>query len=1082
MTYPQYPEYPEPAPANVKPVGFNGKLPPAELAQLILEYRAIGLYALPKKTGAKIAHWRFWMKRDGNVPLETTDANLKRFLPDAGIDGIILHTGLSCAGRLAVVDIDPAGNHAEGQATYNAVQQLSPTNFVFATAGNGLHLYYILPADVPALKPSSKVHWSNLDIRAKNALAVLPGSYQQYVGEAAAHKGVADGHVGYYRHIPGGDYTQIPTMSVELYNLLWDAQNPVKPELLGTEGVGAHNYEHTAEALARIEAHLKKPLEDREKLVIECLGWVLPTWKGKTYDQWLQMWMAAHHGSSGSTRVRDYIASHQTVWNGRPASEVSSFRSTWDAHQPSPDGYTVASLMYLARQEGWLQTTGLELPDSIVTNVDVQYIQDWTKAQEVLPRRVLVKSQTGSGKTYNIRYIWDKLNQPKAVIFVPTTKLAIELANTLKNEHKMPVTLYIDQKKGRTLDADDLVKAQVLVTTLQTFGNKVHKEVPMSKYGLVYFEESDQLFQQFARGGGNNIYSSHVKDTEARAGFAVIHDAFAHSDYVWCVDATMTQVTYYVAKAYTPDDVPVTVIQNTRIAQKSAVQMLTDKGETYQVVLSSLLAGKKTVVVADTAQSAEEVVKTMAALGVLEGKKALLITSHTERNREVHAFMEDVNAGAKEYDLLAYNSVMASGVSITSVKPDTVVQIATYLTPRVNLQLLNRYRQQGEVYVYFQQGESLYLEGDKEILLEAYRRAGLEAELMNMPLVERTQDARVREVVASYSIGDETLQRRAAAEFYASLLVDDGREVKWADPMATSDMIAHSLKAVRALKKEQKDELRHSWIETRPINRDDPADPDMSDLEVAQGEIHAKIDAVLRGNIPTDTDPATIYDVVHEFSGTAAQLSAFILQGDALKQAETYLADDGRAITTLANHITLIQVLTTVHLLYPSLKDVLTNAELEQRAPAFMEVLRSQREQYDAVINRSSQKFDVVHSRTDNDIDRAVDFAKIILAKIGLKQRTSKAGRKGDDVGYKYEIENADNALRFLNWRYPDREVNIEFTDAPIRSIIAARGSHIKIFQAMTGEQQAQVMHMMNSERSTDFPTAVEAVLMGDRL
>ncbi len=603
----------------------------------------------------------------------------------------------------------------------------------------------------------------------------------------------------------------------------------------------------------------------------------------------------------------------------------------------------------------------------------------------------------------------------------------------------------------------------------------------MAKYGLVYFEESDQLFQQFARGGGG-AYASHVKDDEARAGYAVMHDAFENSANVWCVDATMTQVTYYVAKSFVPDDTPITVVQNSRIAQKSAVQMLSERGEAYQVVLQAILSGKKVVVVTDTAQAAEEVVETMDNLGVLTDKKALLITSHTERNHAVHAFMEDVNAGAAKYDLVAYNSVMASGVSITSVKPDVLVQICTYLTPRVNLQLLNRYRQQGSVYVFFQQAESLYLEGDKEVLLEAYRRAGLEANLMNMPLVERTQDARVREVIASYSIGDETLQRRDAAAFYSGLLEDDGREVKWAEPMATSTLIDHSLKAVRAIKKEKKDELRHTWIETRPINQDDPADPEMSDLEVAQGEIHAKIDSVLHGNVPTDTDPATVYDVVHEFVGSSSALSAFILQGDALRTAETYLADDGRAITTLANHITLIQVLTSVHILYPTLRDELLPADLETRAPAFMSILLGQKEQYDAVINRQSQKFQLVYDKEDNDVDRAVAFVKIILARIGLKQRNAKYSRSGGEQQYKYSIENAENALRFLQWRYPDREVDINFTDAPIRAIIDARGSHIKIFQAMTGDQQAKVMRILNSEKTTDFPTAVETVLMGDRL
>src|SRR5690606_28181647 len=112
----------------------------------------------------------------------------------------------------------------------------------------------------------------------------------------------------------------------------------------------AHNYEHSPEALARLEAHMKRPLAEREKMVIECLGYVLKEWDGKkTYDQWLQMWMSAYHGSDGSAVVRDFIAQNPVIWAGRRQSEVEQFIATWDAHEPKEDGYTIASLMYLAR-------------------------------------------------------------------------------------------------------------------------------------------------------------------------------------------------------------------------------------------------------------------------------------------------------------------------------------------------------------------------------------------------------------------------------------------------------------------------------------------------------------------------------------------------------------------------------------------------------------------------------------------------------------------------------------------------------------------------------------------------------------
>lgn len=1060
---------------NIKADGFNGKASIKELLKVASDLQALDLFPVPKKAGDKIAHWKFWMKRDGHVPLEPTQENLQDFLGHSDIDGLILAVGRSLAGRLVVLDLDPSGDHDLAADTYNQVQHLSPTRYVVATPSNGLHLYYLLPEGVPQLKPTTKVHWGNLDIRAKNSLIGLPPSFQQYT-EKAEKKGVAYGHVGYYRRLDDGDYTVIPQMGTELYNLLYAAQNPVKA--VSPEQIGAHNYERTADGLARIEAHMKRPLEEREKLTIELLGVILKNWKNKSYDQWLQMWMSSWHAVDGSVVVRDFIANHPIVWGGYDDSDRASFVASWEHHRPTTDGYSVASLMYLARQEGWLRHTGMEIPDEAVTLIDVQYIQEWTQAQETLPTRVLVQSQTGSGKTYNISYLYERLQKPKTVIFVPTTKLAIELAQTLKKEHKLPVTLYIDQTTGRTLDADTLTKAKILVTTLQTFGNKVHKIISMKNYGLVYFEESDQLFQQFARGGGSGsgYYTSHVKDTEARAGFAVIRDAFTHAGNVWCVDATMTQVTQFVAEQ-TKGEHEIHIIRNQRVASKATIHYLADKGEAYQIVLSSLLVGKSVVVACDTAQSAEEVVSTMSTLGAVQAGETLLITSHTERNRDVHSFMEDVNAGAAKYRLLAYNSVMASGVSITSIKPDVLVQIANYLTPRVNLQLLNRYRNQGEVYVFYQETESLYNEAAHSVLTEAYRRAGIEAGLVNMPLAQRTEDAEIRGTVAAMSVRDEAIQQRSPRAFYKQLLERDGRIVRDAEPVDQSALVGYALKRVRAIKKELKDELKSTWPETRPITRDDPADPEMTDMEIAQGEIHAQISTALFGNVPVDTDPLEVYETVHSFRSATVALSAFVHQGAALRQAEGYLADEGRSITTLSNNITLIKVMLNVHYLYPEITDILTAETLHDRAPAFMRMLLAEKDNYDAVINRPRQKWDLVYNRSDNDVDRAVDFCKILLARIGLNQRTVRGKKAGS---WNYIIENAPEAKKFLQWRYPDEELTIAFNDNPIREIIAARGNHIKMFQAMSQAQQAKVMRILNDEKTTDFPTAVETVLLGD--
>ena len=1079
----QYPRYPDPKIDNVKPSNYNGKQPVSRLIELAKEFQALGLYPVPKKAGDKIAHWKFWMKKNEHIPLEPTEENLNTWLPRSDIDGLILAVGKSLNGRLAVLDLDPAGDHLAAETTYNEIQRLSPTGFVITTPSNGLHLYYRLPEGVEPLKPTTRVHWQNLDIRAKNSLIGLPGSFQQYT-EKADKKGVHYGHVGYYRRlvdVEGANYSQIPTMSMELYTLLWKAQNPDRPQGSTAQ---AGSYEASAAALARIEAHLARPIEEQEKLTLELLEWVLKDWENETYDKWLQMWMAAYHASSGSHVIRDYIASSDKLWHGRPQSEVRNFISAWDSHDPKPDGYTVASLMFMARAAGWLATTGMEIPSGLVEHIDVRYISDWTRTLQTIPSRVLLQSQTGSGKTYNIRYLYDALGKPKTVIFVPSIKLAMELAATLRNEQSLPATLYIDPQSGRTKEAEVLKNADILVTTLQTFAMKVWKTgTGMAEYGLVYFEESDQLFQQFAKGGGRSIYASHVSDEEARVGFAVIRDAFLNAGNVWCVDATMTQVTYQIADA-TRGKNELRVVKNTQVSSKSEVQFLRTKGEAYQVLLRALLANRSVVVVADTAQVAKEAVETMEKLGALKDKKYVLITSHTERSREVHKFMADVNGLAPSYDLVAYNSVMASGVSITSTTPDVIVQFSHYLTPRVNLQLLNRYRKQSEVYCYYAEGENLYTADAKTLLSEAYRRAGIEAMLINIPLAERTVDASLRSRIAAMSVGDEYMQRRSAKEFYSSLLEGDGRTVRPADPFPVSGAIAHAAKRVRELQQEERDYLRNSWPETRPINRENPADPEMTDIQVAQGEIHARILKLLGGNVP-DEDPAEIYDTVFAFAPTSAALTSFLSQGKALRQAEVYLADEGRAITTLVNNVTLIKVLANLHHLFKDVTDTITTSDVVPKADAFMAAMVGSQSEYDAVINRQNQKFKEVYDRSDNNSDRSIDFAKILLARIGLRLRVERGSRSGGKTEWIAKISNAESALKYVSWlskslgtegsTYPQ----IPFGSAGINQSIQQRQRHMEIFRGMSPQQQAQVMKVLNDEKTTDFQTAVETVLDG---
>jgi hypothetical protein len=856
--------------------------------------------------------------------------------------------------------------------------------------------------------------------------------------------------------------------------------------------VRADNYAQSESANRRVEAHFKQPEPEREKVVLECLRYVLPTLNEETtYDLWVQVWMSAHHGAP-TERVRDYIVDHPSVTWSDGEMGKAKFVHAFNTHVHNEGGFTVASLFYLARQAGWLATTGYEIPEGLATKIDVKRVTDWTETLDEIPARLLLESQTGSGKTQNLIHLWKRLGEPKTVVFVPSIKLATELAATLR-QAGLPATLYLDIRTGRSASTTILNKAEVLVTTLQTFATKIHRGSPIMKdYGLVYVEESDQLLSQFGRGGGG-MYGSHVREHEAKAGFAALRDAFQHSGVVWCVDATMSQVTYTVATSMSNQ--PVQYVKNTHVSRKATVRMVEDRASALHIVLKALLDGKRVVVAADTKDQAREVVETMRDIGALEGKSSLLITKETERYPEVQDFMTDVNEEAKKYDLIAYNSVMASGVSITSVRPDVVVQFCGYLTPRNNLQILNRFRDQAKVFCYYAAGENFYRNNADDIQAEAERRIDLESKIVSVPYQERTDDARLRTKAAAISIGDELLQRRAAKEFYATLLKGDGRKVIDIEAEPADEPLRHTLKGVREARKAQREAVAKDWYSVRPIDQEHPADADMDDLTVAKGTRHAEIKATLNGHVPEDeikTEQVTqeyVDAVCSQFAGCGFFLSAFARQEAAIRRAEAYLADRSRAILTVANNATLVSVLLTIRLLYHDLEEILTPEKLEQRAGLFIQELVRQEGSYNAIISEPYHRLEEMLAKYDTKEEKATNIVKVLLNRIGLKQKSERLDRKGGETRRAYHISNLNEAKDFLRWKYTktndDGEVESLRLQTEIKpdvfdAEIEKRRRAAELMAKLTTEQKANVFDRMMLEPHTTFETAVLSLVEGD--
>ena len=1012
-------------------------------------FTALGCYAVPRRRNSKIPLAQYWRKKDRVI---ASRDNVVSELENHNADGLCIVTG-SMSGRLIVLDFDTAEMMQQGHdpvLVYHHFQHLSPNPFVVLTPAGGIHIYYRIPDNLNLPGNGKIADYAGIDVRGEGGQVVTVGGINEYI-KNADKKGVLCGHRGVYRFDPIGEYNEIPYMTEDLYHHIFNIQvidNPEKPK-------------HEADR-ERIQAHTQQDTTQKVDITLECLSYILSQWDDtKDYDAWLQMWMASHHASDGATQVRDYIVEHPAIYWRDSEEGIQHFINAWDTHGQRENGYTVASLFWLARQAGWLQSTGYEIPANRVKTIDTKYITDWLETQDTIPRRMLLQSQTGSGKTYAIKYLYETLKKPRTVIFVPSVKLATELAHTLRDKHQLPAVLYRDNESAKTLDYFDMANAPILVTTLQTFATKVYTQgVPMSEYGLVYIEESDQLIQQFARGGGG-YQSSHVREHEARRGFAVLKDAMLNSDRVICVDATMSRVTYDFAETLRGDNT-ISVIRNMYITEKAPVKFLDDLESVYSLVLAQLHAGRKVVYISDTRT---EIDTLMLFLKALKNKSSrIAITRSTERNADVIEFMTDVNHYAGQYQLVAYNSVMASGVSITDIEPDIVIQVCRYLTPRINLQMLNRYRNQTEVYCLYQARENLYSPTQQSYFETMQRRTEYESDILNVPLAARNDIAVLRAYLASLSMADESAQRRSPVELYKALLEDDGRKIVYNSSVTVSGGVEVALERIREIKKLQKDEIARSWRKIKPIDSDRPAQPDMSYIDIARGETHAFIERSLAGNIPDDTPDEVIYETVSQFHTGRHLLMAAINPTAQLTRTIQQLADENKAYSTMYSNAALLSLMDTAMLMFPEMDDMVCDDVLQERAKRFMKEFVNKKDIYDTTINRTNQKYRAVFDRHETSIKRTLAFVKIILAQAGLKVRSKRLSRNNGIANYGYYIANIAEARNYVSWR-SDGKLELDINTALMYAV--QDRSVIDLYESLSVDRKQDILKQVAVQNMT---------------
>lgn len=1026
---------------------------PSDMMDIYDELTTLGCYLIPKVPGDKVPVPKYWVRDNPEI------ATREKLLNEQPIAGWCAVTGRRSQ-NLVIFDLDNHEIEQNGNTPadiYQHIQSLAPTKFMIATPTGGLHMWYRVP-DGYRVPTNAKSPVAGVDIRGEGGQAVTLGSSATYTGKKAAKKGVPDGFTGYYTKVVEGDYSHIPPATPEL--LAW--LESVRAKHLKEMGE-----DHTESGKKRLITHASKPANMKTSLVLECLEWVLKSWGSKPYEDWLQLWMSAHHGSNGDPVVRDYIIEN-VDWSDGPKG-IAKFRLDWENHQPS--GYTISSLFWLARQVGWLDTSSYEITAKLYDKIDYRYIGQWVDQLTEIPERLILTSQTGSGKTYALATLWKRLGQPRTVVFVPSTRLAEALAGSLINNHGIPATLYLDSVDRSALNGEILASAQFLVTTLQTFATKVYKQkAAMGDYGLVYVEEADQLITQFARGGSRHR-RSHVSNAEAELGMSALIDAMQDSGVVWLVDATMTKVgeTFFRQAG---EGKKLTFIRNTYISHKPPLQYLQSYDEAVSIVATALMMGRRVLVAADTARTAKIVHDSAIRAGLVEESEALLVIRETSNDRRVGRLLSNINLEAPQYRLLVYNSCMASGVSIDTADyvPDVTVQFLEYLTPRTGLQLLNRCRRQHEVYCFVRRSEKLYVKSEHVIREETDRLVAYEAALIGTPVMRRLMTSDLRDKLNAISQADEDEQQRAPNSFYMALVKQDGREVEpyeapIYEPILELDEILREGYA------EQKDYIAAHWVDVPPLEPGKPIPSHYTPLDIHLGETHHYIRRALRGTIPTHVDPTEVYETVQEFNRYRASLSAIYQPDAAVSFSLGGLINRKLPKMALQAHVTLIEVMSVLNTVYVDLSKPVKEGDLD--TTKFLTALYRVNAQYDLLVP-DRYRYQVVCDKYEDDYERVIVFIKALLRLVGLKVKTVRFRENGERLRA-YHIENLTRATNFIRWRHNNvmeeiRQVMVAVPHPAIRALTAEKREIIA--DAITAGYHGDVMSAIIGVSGIDIQTA----------
>jgi hypothetical protein len=817
----------------------------------------------------------------------------------------------------------------------------------------------------------------------------------------------------------------------------------------------------------RAEKHYEQSEIVRERVTLEALEYALLNWEDKDYQGRLSLCLAARDGANTQAVMQvllDRDAGY--AWLSRKFTDFSD----WWAQEQSGDT-TVATLFFQARQNGWLQTTSVDLQQNDYEPIAAQGIDAWL-AERPTPQRALIVSPTGTAKTLGAIAELKRLGTPKAVFFAPSIKLCTDLSAKL-TAHGVTNTLYIDA--GNTKDADTLAAANVLVTTLQTFAIKlVSHGIDLSQYRYAVVDESDELIGAFVRAeAGRTLgYGSHVNRLQSQWGMYTLKRIMQEVEHVLFFDATATRLSLQTMRRFCPIGKQPQCFLNEVTRPKAGVVMLPSVYDARRVALEAALRGHTLVVASDTRKEAELLAMYMLATGAVEADELITITGATHYDKRVATFLEDVEAGAKKYRIIIYNSAMGSGVSITETMPDVFVQIATYVSPRKNLQILNRFRRQHLVFAYVPGYENLYHETLQDKLQRLDASLANEVSILGAKHTDRDALARDIKALAALSVRDEYEQRRAPRDLYTALLARDGRTVSYHDTALADDQFKARFKQAYRLLAERAERVVSQWRSVPPISRENPPGDDATAEDIAKGLLHGRIDRMI------DLDKADLPDdkialLVLTYGRYIYNVERWLKLGKAVGASLDELTDDRRADVTLRLYVGRLELVSLLGLLIPDAHAQVDMATLRQNAPLFVREVQLRAPVFNSLAGRKRNFVDDIAARKNDDVELAVAYAKVILKSLGLSLRRKNGKRQGAERQRLLYCAGAQDVLTLLRWRGVQAD-SIQFVRSDYDAAILDARESVAIFNELGRQEQRDV-----TSRLRDMDTTLEAALAG---